>query len=143
MRRILSTVVASAALVAGVGLTSVATAGPAAASGWCDGSKGFVLSGRSVRLPYNVASNSTDCTLARGASGSGVTALQNALRYCNEEGDLVVDGDFGPRTETALERAQALRGTTPDGIYGPNTRSVLAWPAYLGGSLVRCVGDPS
>ncbi|GAB2888052.1 hypothetical protein GCM10022245_24110 [Streptomyces mayteni] len=43
MRRILSTSSATAALVAGVGLTLIATGGPASVAGWCDGSKGIPL----------------------------------------------------------------------------------------------------
>ncbi|GAB2904582.1 peptidoglycan-binding domain-containing protein [Streptomyces mayteni] len=143
MRRLLSTITAAAALVTGLGLTSIATAGPAGAAGWCDGSKGIPLAGRYIRVPYNVASNSTNCTLAQGASGSAVTALQDALRRCNHQDQLAVDASFGNLTRQALEDAQERRGTTPDGVYGPNTRDALAWPLYLDGSFLICRDYPS
>ena len=61
--------------------------------------------------------------LSRGASGSVVTALQNGLkRYSTPATDPgAVDGDFGPKTETAVKAYQQDRGVAVDGIVGDQT----------------------
>ncbi len=38
---------------------------------------------------------------------------------------LVVDGDYGPRTEAAVRAIQSAHGLIPDGVTGPLTRQVL------------------
>lgn len=63
-------------------------------------------------------------TLNKGDHGAAVTQLQNALiklRYLGGK----ADGDFGPKTEAALERFQAAHKLTADGVYGPKTRAAL------------------
>ena len=155
MRRSLTTAVASAALLAGLGLTTTtASAAPApapapapksvalASDGWCDSWRKVIVSGsgHAVHQPFNRASGSRDCTLARGSNGSAVRILQIALRDCNFASGLDDDGDFGPRTEDALEYAQERRGTAVDGVYGKNTRKALLWPVFYpnGGSTGTC-----
>ncbi|MFL6501071.1 MAG: peptidoglycan-binding protein [Candidatus Udaeobacter sp.] len=61
--------------------------------------------------------------LARGASGSGVTALQTGLKkYSTPATDPgAVDGDFGPQTEAAVKAYQQERGVQADGIVGDQT----------------------
>ncbi|PRX43861.1 putative peptidoglycan binding protein [Prauserella shujinwangii] len=144
MRRYLAAAAASAALVAGIGIT---TAGSAAADsvGWCNGSTRVSVGSQFIVQPYHRGTGRVDCTLARGASGSAVSALQRALRQCNYAGGLRVDGDFGPRTEEALKYAQFRRGVVSDGIYGPNTRVALRWPSYYrsGTATGDCVRSPS
>jgi peptidoglycan hydrolase-like protein with peptidoglycan-binding domain len=62
-------------------------------------------------------------TLARGASGNSVTALQKGLKkYATSATDPgPVDGDFGPRTEAAVKAYQQDRGVQVDGIVGDQT----------------------
>jgi peptidoglycan hydrolase-like protein with peptidoglycan-binding domain len=61
--------------------------------------------------------------LARGASGSGVTALQQGLKkYSTAATDPgPVDGDFGPQTEAAVKAYQQDRAIHVDGIVGDQT----------------------
>src|SRR5438067_10917047 len=61
--------------------------------------------------------------LARGASGSVVTALQKGLKkYSTPATDPgPVDGDFGPKTEAAVKAYQQDRGIHVDGIVGDQT----------------------
>ena len=61
--------------------------------------------------------------LARGASGSVVTALQQGLKkYSTPATDPgAVDGDFGPKTEAAVKVYQQDRGVQADGIVGDQT----------------------
>lgn len=61
--------------------------------------------------------------LARGESGSVVTALQKGLKkYSTPATDPgAVDGDFGPQTETAVKAYQQDRSIQVDGIVGDQT----------------------
>jgi peptidoglycan hydrolase-like protein with peptidoglycan-binding domain len=61
--------------------------------------------------------------LARGASGSAVTALQKGLKkYSTPATDPgPVDGDFGSHTQTAVTAYQQDRGVHVDGIVGDQT----------------------
>jgi len=61
--------------------------------------------------------------LARGASGSVVTALQKGLKkYSTPATDPGgVDGDFGPKTEAAVKAYQQDRDVQADGIVGDQT----------------------
>jgi len=61
--------------------------------------------------------------LVRGLSGSVVTALQKGLKkYSTPATDPgAVDGDFGPKTETAVKAYQQDRGVQVDGIVGDQT----------------------
>ncbi len=61
-------------------------------------------------------------TIAKGATGAAVVALQKALA-------LTADGQFGPLTEAAVRTFQTRRNLTPNGIVGPPT-----WKALMGGS---------
>lgn len=64
--------------------------------------------------------------LKNGMSGSDVQDLQKALiklHYdCGPDG---ADGEYGPKTEDAVEQFQRDHGLTADGDYGPNTHSAL------------------
>jgi peptidoglycan hydrolase-like protein with peptidoglycan-binding domain len=64
-------------------------------------------------------------TLARGSTGSEVTALQGALaRIPDPTSPLyggAVDGDFGPLTEAAVRAYQTERRLIVDGIVGEQT----------------------
>jgi GH24 family phage-related lysozyme (muramidase) len=69
--------------------------------------------------PYAVPSK----TLRVGSKGNGVRWLQYEL---NTRGfGLVVDGVFGPKTETAVRRFQDQSALICDGVVGPATREAL------------------
>jgi hypothetical protein len=80
--------------------------------------------------------------LARGAKGNVVSALQQALksfRGANTPTDPgPIDGDFGPRTESAVRAYQTDRGVTVDGIVGHQTWWVPAGAA--GATLASLAG---
>lgn len=61
--------------------------------------------------------------LRRGASGSDVRAIQDLLAQHGHP--LPIDGVFGPRTESAVRRFQALHELDVDGIVGPKTAEAL------------------
>ncbi|MCT2583910.1 peptidoglycan-binding domain-containing protein [Actinophytocola gossypii] len=157
MRRFLATVVASAAVLVGLGAsTTTAAAVPsvpptvspavaASADGWCDSWKKLSVGSYVLHQPMIKATGSRNCLLAEGASGSVVRILQLTLKQCNYASGLVVDGDFGPRTKKALAYAQYKRGVDDDGVYGPNTRKALLWPVYYpnGGTVGTCRPSPS
>ncbi len=65
--------------------------------------------------------------LRRGASGSAVERLQQALRAVGFNPG-AIDGRFGPATEAALIAFQRAHGLLPDGIAGP-----LTWAKLEGG----------
>ncbi|WP_158621563.1 peptidoglycan-binding domain-containing protein [Streptomyces triticirhizae] len=142
MRRRLATLAAATALLAGgLGLTGPTTASAASSVGWCDGAKRISYGGSDFLVqPYHKATGSRNCTLGSGASGAAVTALQSALKHCNEQSSLVVDGEFGPATQRALTNAQRLRGAAADGVYGPETRTKLRWGVHQhSGGIRTCV----
>ena len=61
--------------------------------------------------------------LKKGSSGNGVRWIQWHL---NRKGaSLVVDGSFGPLTDTAVRNFQRSKGLVVDGIVGPATRAKL------------------
>lgn len=62
-------------------------------------------------------------TLAVGASGQAVAALQRALQQAGYQ--LTVDGAFGPQTKTAVQSLQRAGRITADGIVGPETWTAL------------------
>ena len=64
--------------------------------------------------------------LGRGTSGEAVRILQHQLNEAGADPSLVVDGQFGPATESAVQGFQASRGLDADGIVGPLTRDALA-----------------
>lgn len=66
-------------------------------------------------------------TLRYGSSGDSVKKLQEEL---NKNGyNLSVDGQFGSKTQSAVQSYQKSKGLTVDGIVGTNT-----WGALNGGS---------
>ncbi|MGY4644074.1 peptidoglycan-binding domain-containing protein [Cellulomonas sp. URHB0016] len=74
-----------------------------------------------------------ECLLAQGNVGTGVKVLQTALKYClgYDLGTSGVDGNFGPRTKSALQSFQRSNGLTADGIYGPNTLDRMKMPSEV------------
>jgi hypothetical protein len=64
-------------------------------------------------------------TLQQGAVSGSVKQLQRLLQASTSPGDIVVDGDFGPKTETAVTNIQRFFGASVDGIVGPQTWTIL------------------
>ena len=63
-------------------------------------------------------------TISPGATGNAVRRLQRALRRMPDL-DLVVDGQFGPKTEDAVKQFQQGAGLVMDGVVGPLTWAAL------------------
>jgi Putative peptidoglycan binding domain len=59
-----------------------------------------------------------------GSNGHPIKTLQHLLRARGQ--NVVVDGEFGPRTEAAVKTFQASHGLAADGIVGP-----LTWAAVV------------
>ena len=63
-------------------------------------------------------------TISPGATGNAVRRLQRALRRTPDL-DLVVDGQFGSKTEDAVKQFQQGAGLVMDGVVGPLTWAAL------------------
>lgn len=72
--------------------------------------------------------------LKKGSKGKLVEELQSAL-------GIVIDGDFGPKTESAVKEYQKANGLDPDGIVGPKTWEdlVVYEPKYTRGQIKEAV----
>ena len=68
--------------------------------------------------------NPNQPTISEGAIGAVVRRLQRALRRTPNLG-IIVDGVFGPLTETAVEQFQNASGLLADGVVGPATWNAL------------------
>lgn len=69
--------------------------------------------------------------LKSGSSGDDVKVLQSLLNYLPASitgPDLVVDGDFGPKTQAAVKKLQTYFGLSSDGVVGKNTFLYLGQP---------------
>ena len=62
-------------------------------------------------------------TKKKGSSGEPVRTVQHLLRHAGST--VVVDGDFGAKTETAVKAFQTAKHLTADGIVGNKTWSAL------------------
>ena len=60
-----------------------------------------------------------------GSRGDEVKELQEALTKLGFDAG-GADGIFGPKTEEAVKRCQALFGLDADGIWGPKSAAALA-----------------
>ena len=72
--------------------------------------------------PANPLAQYATTTIRKGATGPAVVALQQALK-------VTADGQFGPKTETAVKAFQTRRNLSANGIVGPST-----WKALMGGT---------
>ena len=62
-------------------------------------------------------------TLKRGSAGQDVRKVQRQL--VDKGYRLVVDGDFGPKTEAVVKQFQKDKGLSSDGIFGRQTYGAL------------------
>jgi peptidoglycan hydrolase-like protein with peptidoglycan-binding domain len=63
--------------------------------------------------------------LRRGSKGNRVREAQARLNARGATPPLVVDGDFGPKTEAAVRKFQLSRGLAVDGVIGKDTWNAL------------------
>lgn len=78
--------------------------------------------------PKKQATVKTLGTLKRGDSNSDVKALQrdlNRIFPAYAATPLIVDGDFGAKTEEAIKEFQNRAGLLIDGVVGPRTKAAL------------------
>lgn len=78
-------------------------------------------------------------TLQLGSKGDAVKILQKALNMIVGAG-LVVDGDFGNKTKSALIKFQSKYGLKQDGILSSTVRSKFKTLGYSQGGLVDYTG---
>jgi peptidoglycan hydrolase-like protein with peptidoglycan-binding domain len=69
-------------------------------------------------------------TVSQGKSGDAVRAAQIQLNKFRS--NLVIDGNFGPATATAVRKFQTDNGLTVDGVIGPQTWAHLVGQAGSG-----------
>jgi peptidoglycan hydrolase-like protein with peptidoglycan-binding domain len=81
--------------------------------------------------------NAGQPTISLGATGGAVRWLQRALRRTPNLG-LVVDGNFGPVTETDVKEFQQGPGLAVDGVVGP-----LTWAALPNGAPMPTLSEGS
>lgn len=84
---------------------------------------GYVFDKKTVKLPGSEPLESS--LLRKGDKGEKVRTMQTLLKTHGYYTG-IVDGNFGPRTLTAVIAFQAAKGLTPDGIVGPITQAKLA-----------------
>lgn len=125
---------AGVVLLAGLGAAGITATPATAATYWCNTTLGRFINADGHQLTNIPAYGSTDnCITGKGATGSHVKAIQNALRHCHGRSKVTVDGVFGTITEQELKIVQAkLGGLDDDGVYGPKTRDKLRWLATTG-----------
>lgn len=88
---------------------------------------------QNVAVPPQMPSNPFTQTLNVGSTGSDVANLQKIL---NAQGaNLAVDGQYGPKTQAAVQAYQQANGLTADGIFGPKTSAALT-------TSINAVGNP-
>ncbi|MEV6321316.1 peptidoglycan-binding domain-containing protein [Nocardia sp. NPDC051787] len=125
-----ATAIVSALICMGTGLGVITAAPAAAALEVCNGTGIAAAGNESVATIPGRKGVGTTCRLSEGDSGEAVTTLQATLNRCYNAG-LQVDGKFGPRTKSALQRAQGTAGAGVDGVYGPETRDKLRWHSRM------------
>jgi len=126
--------------VLGAGLAML-TAAPANAAASCTRAVTITgASGTHAVVPGTSGGTSTNpgqCDLFEGSSGAGVKAMQQGMNSCYGAG-ITADGQFGPKTRSALIAVQGRIGVRADGIFGPNTRGAMNWMAFTNSGPVGC-----
>lgn len=80
--------------------------------------------------PYFVQ-GSASCILRIGDSNAAVTFLQKNLNFCYLA-NLTVDGNYGPRTRSAVIKAQKQMGVPADGVWGRRSTLASRWDTRAG-----------
>jgi len=88
-------------------------------------SSGGNLDGLRVRKASNPDERPPSGILREGSKGAAVSQLQRALADKGFNPGQI-DGDFGPRTESALKSFQKSRGIEVDGVFGPQSRAAFS-----------------
>jgi peptidoglycan hydrolase-like protein with peptidoglycan-binding domain len=70
---------------------------------------------------------SNNCTVSKGSTGGLVIGVQQVINGFGSCGEIAVDGDFGPMTDTAVRCWQSAHSLANDGMVGP-----LTWGAMQG-----------
>ncbi|MFA7282825.1 MAG: peptidoglycan-binding domain-containing protein [Sterolibacterium sp.] len=83
-----------------------------------DSAKPWALDGSVVKADMTQPAVVERPFLVRGSKGDAVADLQRKLK-------IMVDGDFGPKTEKAVKALQKANGLTVDGKVGPQTWGAL------------------
>lgn len=78
-------------------------------------------------------------SLRYGSRGSGVSALQTALKNMGLYSDSI-DGKFGPNTRSAVMAFQRNSGISVDGVVGPNTKQKFKEAGYASGTANATAG---
>ena len=113
----------------------------------CVGVSAFETDDGTVQLPIDRTDDafaSPDCEIAPGGSGTAVWLVQVALSACNGQ-SVPIDSVNGDAMAQALAAVQASNGLTADGVYGPATREVMAWPTVPdgdAGGAAQCIAHP-
>ncbi|MET7949656.1 peptidoglycan-binding domain-containing protein [Micromonospora sp. NPDC005324] len=141
--RIAAGALAALPFLVGVAAAPASAADPAplfgaAASSSCTGTTKIYLGDRLFTMPtVGNGTNNLNCVLSRGNQSGAVSNLQRHLNACYWSGSsagghrnvfgtaLVVDGNFGGNTASALAAAQRSHSIADDGVYGPQTRRTL------------------
>ncbi len=90
----------------------------------CPGANIVNLIPELIRDPPSGGSSGARPVLRRGSQGSAVRSLQEAINGWGGA-RLLVDGDFGAATDTAVRRFQSAHGLVVDGVVGRQTWPVL------------------
>ena len=77
-------------------------------------------------LAGGLGSEKPRALLKKGSKGADVSALQTVLNENGANPPLVLDGDFGPKTDASVRAYQARTGLKADGVVGPLTWASLA-----------------
>jgi peptidoglycan hydrolase-like protein with peptidoglycan-binding domain len=73
----------------------------------------------------DASTRTAGAVLRRGDAGPAVQELQRELKAAGfYQGN--IDGDYGPKTETAVRAFQEAKGLQADGVMGPSSRKALA-----------------
>jgi hypothetical protein len=103
----------------------------------------MVAISRSTAVAPRVAALAAPPTLRAGAKGPSVVTLQKKLAAAGFNPG-AADGDFGPKTLSAVKAFQKAKGLTADGVVGPKTWDKLgikvqapSTPPSSGGRVVN------
>ena len=146
LKRVSSILAAGVLIVAGVMPSTASAAGlPECNTGWSVAVR--VVGGSSEPRAYVPGYYSSGGWSTRSCSRDEdgvprpwrkeVERLQVGLYYSNAISSW--DGYFGPGTRNALVNFQSASGLYPDGVYGPNTGSVMTWREIYGGAKGRWI----